>query len=527
MRWRPLSLAEKCRLAFGGAVLLTLLLVLVFPYLWMQKLTTKAFLDQSRQRANLLYVAHFRLGRLSQPGPPSIDEDGHPIDPMQLGVQWIRLGQDQTDPLAGLPQPDRQFINSMLERQSDEDFHRISARGLSNYTYYRVIRTTESCLSCHNPQGPGPIFSMNAPVGVAVVVSRDVAGEIRRIVLVNRLAVAIAGLLGATGAMVAFYWITQRVILRPIRQLRALANNVAEGNLNLRSSIDTGDEYQRLAEAFNHMLDTIEAAHKKLEEANRQLDQKIAELSQKNVELLKANKLKSEFLANVSHEFRTPLNSIIGFAQVLKDRPTLLETEKGRRYMDNIISSGNRLLQMINDLLQLAKAEAGKLELRIEQCSLAQICEALQYTFLPQTHQKRLKVKISLSPDIPLLWTDCGKVQQILHNLFSNAVKFTPERGQIEIRANMLDEKTLRVEVADTGPGIPEEAQAMIFEKFYQADGSLTRKTPGTGLGLAICKELVSLLAGKIGFVSQPGKGSVFWFEIPVVLGTRAAQTAS
>jgi len=514
-----LSLAEKCRLAFGGAVVLTLLLVLVFPYLWMQKLTVKALLDESRERVRLLWLTHFRLDRLNQPGPPSIDLEGSLVGPNGLGIRWLRLDTGQGNVLAVLDQPDRQYIQSMLARQSDEELHQVRERGQLNCYYYRVVRATESCLACHNTQGPAPVFSINAPVGVAIAVSQDVGGQIRRIVLVNRLAVAIAGLLGATGAMVAFYWITQRVILRPIRQLRALANNVAEGNLDIRSSIDTGDEYQRLAEAFNHMLDTLEAAQKKLQEANRQLDQKIAELSQRNVELFRANKLKSEFLANVSHEFRTPLNSIIGFAQVLKDRPTLLKTEKGQRYIDNIISGGNTLLQMINDLLQLAKAEAGKLEVRVEQGSLPQICEALQYAFLPQTHQKRLRLKVSLDPDIPLLWTDCGKVQQILHNLVSNAVKFTPERGQIEIRARMVDQKTLRVEVADNGPGIPEEDQPMLFEKFYQVDGSLTRKASGTGLGLAICKELVTLLAGRIGFESAPGKGSVFWFEIPVALG--------
>ena len=247
--------------------------------------------------------------------------------------------------------------------------------------YVRVFRATEGCVSCHNPQGSAGAFSLNENVGAAIFQTRTVGGELRKMVFMNRIWTFMAAVLGATGAMVAFYWITQRVILRPIRQLRALANNVAEGNLSVRSSIATGDEYEKLAEAFNHMLDHLQAAQEELRQANRQLDMKIGELSERNVELFKANKLKSEFLANMSHEFRTPLNAILGFAQVLREKPGLLKQEKGQRYAENIITSGNRLLTMINDLLDLAKTQAGKMELHIEQASVLQICESMVSSF--------------------------------------------------------------------------------------------------------------------------------------------------
>ena len=236
-------------------------------------------------------------------------------------------------------------------------------------------------MSCHNPQGSAGAFSLHENVGAAILQTRSVGGELRKMVFMNRIWTVMAAVLGATGAMVAFYWITQRVILRPIRQLRALANNVAEGNLDVRSSIATGDEYEKLAEAFDHMLDHLQAAQEELREANRQLDGKIGELSERNIELYKANKLKSEFLANMSHEFRTPLNAILGFAQVLREKPGLLKKEKGQRYAENIITSGNRLLTMINDLLDLAKAQAGKIELHIEQASVLQICESMVSSF--------------------------------------------------------------------------------------------------------------------------------------------------
>jgi len=525
VRLRPLSLAEKCRLMFGGAVLLSLSLVLVFPYLWMQKLTTKNLIDVSRERANLMYRSHFRLDKIIQSGLRTLDPSGDVAEANALPMRWIRFGPDPMENLNSVDEPHNDAIRSLLQGPAEDDFRSTRTGGVLQSHYYKLFRAGESCIVCHNPQGSARAFSLNEPIGAAIISRLDVGGEIRRIILVNRIGIAVAGLIGAICAMVAFYWITQRVILSPIRQLRAMANNVADGNLEIRSTIMTGDEYEKLSQAFNHMLDNLQAAQEKLREANRQLDLKIAELSERNIELYKANKVKSEFLANISHEFRTPLNSILGFAQVLKDRPTLLKTDKGQRYAENIITSGNRLLHMINDLLQLAKAEAGEIELHIEQGSLPQICEALVSAFLPQTHEKRLRVRVTLDPAIPLLRTDVGKVQQILYNLFSNAVKFTPARGQIEIKAHRLDDKMMRVAIIDTGCGIAKADHEHIFEKFRQVDGSLTRQTPGTGLGLAISKELATLLTGQIGLESEPDKGSTFWLDIPVALAKESQET--
>jgi signal transduction histidine kinase len=333
----------------------------------------------------------------------------------------------------------------------------------------------------------------------------------------NRLWTSIAGLLAAIGAMVAFYIIVQRVILRPIRQLRAMVNNISEGNLDARSAIKSGDEYERLSDAFNDMLDGLQESQEKLRQANKNLDAKIAQLSDRNIELFKANKLKSEFLANMSHEFRTPLNAILGFAQLLRERPAD-DIEKSKRYAENIITSGRSLLNMINDLLDFAKAEAGRIEVRIEKMSIRQLCENLTGFFVPLTEQKKIELALDIADDIPLVQTDYGKVQQILYNLLSNAIKFTSEGGSVRISAAMAGDVTVRISVADTGCGIAEEHKDRIFEKFRQLDGSITRQGSGTGLGLAICKELAELLAGSISVQSEVGKGSVFSLEIPVNL---------
>jgi signal transduction histidine kinase len=356
--------------------------------------------------------------------------------------------------------------------------------------------------------------------------------------LLNRVWIIVAGLIAGTGAIVVFYWITQRVILRPIRQLRALANNVTEGNLDIRSSIKTGDEYEKLANAFNNMLDGLLATQEKLRQANKQLDAKIAELSERNIDLFKANKVKSEFLANISHEFRTPLNAILGFAQVLREsadkwqienRKSKIENRK--RYAENIITSGNRLLNMVNDLLDLAKTQAGKMELHIEKTSVAGLLKALVSSFSLLTKEKKIKVKLQVDSDLPPLTTDTGKVQQILYNFLSNAVKFTPPQGRIEIRASRRpvgprqDEKMVRIAVADTGPGIAEADREKIFEKFRQVDGSITRESTGSGLGLTISTELAAMLAGSIGMESECGKGSTFWLDIPITLTKENDQT--
>ncbi len=516
----PLSLAEKCRIMFGTAVLLSLVIALLIPYIWMRQLTKKDLLDTNRARVeSILLGSHFRPRGTGEMTLPELNDQGDPKDPNAPGLLWIPLrGENAQDGLAQLSRIQKTLYDDLTEESRDEDLVLSKVEGLLHSDYVRLFRATDNCVSCHNSQGSAGPFSVNEVVGVAAIRTHGFGSDLRRTRFLNFIWVVVAGLIGGTGAIIAFYWITQRVILRPIRQLRALVNNVAEGNLDVRSSIVTGDEYEKLAAAFNHMLDNLQGAQEELRQANRQLDAKIAELSERNIELFKANKLKSEFLANMSHEFRTPLNAILGFAEVLQSKPALLRKEKGQRYAENIITSGNRLLGMINDLLDLAKTQAGKMELHIEPVSLSQLCESLVSSCSLLTRRKKLKVRSQIDPGIPILVTDGGKVQQVLYNFLSNAVKFTPVRGKIDIEACMLDENTVRISVSDTGCGIAEEDKEKIFDKFRQVDGSLTRESPGSGLGLAISKELSHMLAGSVGMDSQVDVGSTFWLDIPATL---------
>ncbi len=527
LRLSPLSLAKKCRFTFGAAVVFVLAIALLLPYIWMGQLIKKDLLDTGRARSQALLDRHFQLKDPAQTALAPLDNTGQEIDVNDPDMRWIRFTKDDENKSAydKLTEQTIQLIESLKVDQARNDNILLRKKdGILQSNYVRIFRATDNCISCHNPQGSAlkRAFSLNEMIGAVVIQSQDLGGEIRDTKFMNLLFIFVAGLIGGIGAVVAFYWITQSVILRPIRQLRAIANNVTEGNLDIRSAIKTGDEYEKLADAFNNMLDGLQATQEKLRQANKQLDAKIAELSERNIELFKANKVKGEFLANISHEFRTPLNAILGFAQVLREKPHLLKKEKAQRYAENIITSGNSLLNMINDLLDLAKTQAGKMELHIEKTTVQQLCKALVSSFSLLTKKKKIKVKLLVDSDIPILSTDAGKVQQILYNFLSNAVKFTPQQGRIEIRAKMIDEKMVRIEVSDTGCGIAESDKKKIFEKFRQADGSITRESTGTGLGLTISTELAAMLAGSIGMESELDKGSTFWLDIPVTLTKEA-----
>lgn len=336
----------------------------------------------------------------------------------------------------------------------------------------------------------------------------------------SRIILVLAGLLAGFFAILVFYLVSHKLILAPVRDLKALVTRVAEGDLAARSRIATGDEYEELSTAFNAMLNQLESSRNELETINRSLDTRLGELAETNVALFESNRLKSEFLANVSHELRTPLTSILGFADLLNETSQSDgNIDKGRleRYANNILQSGRMLLDIINDLLDLAKIEAGKIELHRSEFSVRDLCEALADFLKPMTDKKALGLTLRQDEHLPKMNSDAGKLRQILFNLLSNAIKYTPEGGQIQMEVRVLPGGgRLRFDVVDTGPGIAREDQERIFEKFRQLDSSKTREHGGTGLGLAISRELAQLLGGGIRVESEPGQGARFIVEVPV-----------
>lgn len=398
------------------------------------------------------------------------------------------------------------------------------------YQYYEAIQWKRQCISCHMnlvEMGVIPPSEMattpEIPLHAVRVVmpfedTREAINKARAILI----AVAI---LTVFVAMVGLYVIVRYVIVKPLQHLRDVSDQVSQGDLKVRAEIKTEDEFQDLAESFNRMLRHLTDTQNELQRVNTDLDAKVDELAQANMQLYEMNRLKSDFLANMSHELRTPLNSIIGFSEVLQNISSL--NDKQKRYAGNIQKSGRMLLEMINDILDLAKLEAGKMEIRPSEFQLDVIVQTQCDIVRTLAEDKNIDLEVQVEPRLPSLFQDQAKVQQILTNLLSNAIKFTPEGGRIIVKAFRNQDMQLELSVEDTGVGIAEEDHEIIFEKFRQSaavvgqDG-LTREYSGTGLGLSIIKEICKLLHGEIHFISELGKGSTFTVVLPWVVPAEA-----
>ncbi|MEU6183522.1 HAMP domain-containing protein [Streptomyces coeruleorubidus] len=290
------------------------------------------------------------------------------------------------------------------------------------------------------------------------------------------------------------------------------------------------EELQRSNADLEEKASLLAAQNRDIEAKNLQIEQARQELETRAQQLSLASKYKSEFLANMSHELRTPLNSLLILAQLLAQNPSRNLTPKQVEYAQIIHSAGSDLLQLISDILDLSKVEAGKMDVAPERVALRQLIEYVEATFRPMTTQKSLDFTVTTAPGAPAdLLTDDSRLRQVLRNLLSNAVKFT-ERGGVQLSIEpAVDEEVpegvirggavVAFRVKDTGIGIPEQQLETIFGAFQQADGTTSRKYGGTGLGLSITREIAHLLGGAVMVDSTPGQGSTFTLFLPVARG--------
>jgi signal transduction histidine kinase len=265
-----------------------------------------------------------------------------------------------------------------------------------------------------------------------------------------------------------------------------------------------------------HLLQTF-AAQSVLAIENARL---FREIEEKGRQLESASKHKSEFLANMSHELRTPLNAILGYTELILDNIYGDVSEKVRDVLIRLEKSGRHLLGLINDVLDLSKIEAGQLTLALADYSMKEVVQTVFTAVESLAAEKHLALKVSVPPDMPLGHGDERRITQVLLNLVGNAIKFT-EAGEVRVEVGAPDD-TFLVSVADTGPGIAPADQERIFEEFHQVDSSSTRKKGGTGLGLSIAKRIIEMHGGRIWVESSPGRGSTFWFRLPIHVERRA-----
>ena len=281
-------------------------------------------------------------------------------------------------------------------------------------------------------------------------------------------------------------------LIGPIQRIDTRLAAIASGDFSGRVDVPNRDELGALATNVNRMNDELRRLYRELKATSRH---------------------KSEFLANMSHELRTPLNAIIGFSQVLRERLFGDINKKQEEYLDDILSSGNHLLALINDVLDLSKVEAGQVELEVAPFSLRDALERGVVMVRERATRDGVEVALATTRGVDVVEGDERRIRQVIFNLLSNAVKFTPAGGVVDVSASRVDGE-VRVSVADTGPGIAPEDHNRIFEEFQQTDAGVEQRE-GTGLGLALSKRLVELHGGRIWVDSDLGKGSTFVFTLP------------
>lgn len=512
------SLERKCRFLFGGGLMLLITGSFYF-YAW---LNARLVYEQNVLRARMLVIPilleHAWSQGATQEFEPLFRElAGELKPPDEPDRTWQLIHADPASPRS---QPDDQAGFDALARirQGEREVTEYVERdGQSFYHYYAELRAGNSCIRCHELRNagvrPGDLLGM---VKITFPLDRT-----QKALAMNNAVLLATAIVTAFLAMLAVYAMVRYVIVKPVLHLKDVSDEIAHGNLDLRADIRTGDEFEELSHAFNRMLRHLVTIQEELREVNANLDAKVDELAQLNLRLYEMNKLKDDFLATISHELRTPLNSILGFSDVLAGFDNL--NDKQKRYLNNIQSSGRDLMCLINDVLDLAKIESGKLEVQPLEFSLADLVERQAGAMLPLAEKRNINLTWDVVADLPPLRQDAGKLQQILNNLLSNAIKFTPDGGRVRVRACRHSDDRFDLVVDDTGIGIPLEEQETIFEKFRQGKAvpgqsdTLTREYGGTGLGLSIVKELSKLLGGEVLLDSEFGKGSVFTVRLPFV----------
>lgn len=526
------SLERKCRFLFGGGLMLLIAGSFYFYASLNRKLIENTNLTRARTLSRVVMLSHHwktselpsfhdvidKLSMDSLASNPYATKSDQSItefeEPTDFNWQVLKVTErplhneayDAIDAII-LGQPEYILTQPGIDAEQGDTYH-----------YYAAMRAKGSCIGCHKQTNP----ELTEGDLLGIVYLKFPLKKTQKALAMNNAILMATAIVTAFLAMLAAYAIVRYVIVKPVLHLKDVSDGIARGILDLRADIRTGDEFEELSHAFNRMLRHLVTVQEELQGVNHNLDAKVDELAQVNLNLYETNKLKDNFLATMSHELRTPLNSILGFSEVLEQAENL--SDKQHRYVHNIQQSGRELTALINELLDLAKIESGKMEVQIVDTAINDLVSRQVDSISSLAHKKNIELNLIPSEEIKIVQQDPGKLQQILNNLLSNAVKFTPEGGRVNIYVDKIDEQRFQILVEDTGVGIPLDDQEMIFDKFRQGKSipgmqdTMTREFGGTGLGLSIVKELTKLLGGEIFLESEFGKGSRFFVQLPIVL---------
>jgi signal transduction histidine kinase len=325
----------------------------------------------------------------------------------------------------------------------------------------------------------------------------------------NRKSLILTSAFAVTAVVLALFcgFVISWSFILPVREAQSFLDQVAAGNFGGRISVPNRDELGVLADRMNHMSEELQRFDKEQRRA-------AAELGRLNEQLAQTSKAKSEFLANMSHELRTPMNAILGFTEMLLDGlygdvPDLLKEP-----LTDIQVNGRHLLHLINDVLDLSKIEAGRMELALGEYSVREVIDIVHVSLRSLAAEKGLEFATSVPDDLPIAYGDNRRLTQCLMNLAGNAIKFT-KQGRVEIGVELARDELI-YHVSDTGMGIPKDELENVFAEFRQIDATITREFGGTGLGLSITKKFVEMHGGRIWIESEVGKGCTFFFAVPI-----------
>jgi len=419
----------------------------------------------------------------------------------------------------------RQALNQMLERGVEPRFDpgrplEDEVAGKRYLVIIKPILNERDCYHCH--------ASSRKVLGGMVI--RFDAERLYSQVTDQRNRTVIIALFLIPLAAIFTYLIVNKLIRRPVEELAEKAKKFAEGDMTTFVDVKTEDEIGILGKTFNYMVESVSSTSNKLEEEVKRKSALLSErtrlltlLERANKDLRELDKLKSTFLANMSHELRTPMNAIIGYTDLMIDGVDGPVNEEQEKSLKKVANNARHLLQLINDVLDISKIEAGKMKLNPKEFDLNWLVESALHTFEPQMKMKGLALTIDIHEGMPLIYGDDDRIREIFINLLANAIKFT-NQGGITISARLSERAVkpgeppmfMEICIEDTGIGIKEEDLGKIFDKFVQSDLTTIRQYEGTGLGLSIARGLVSLHKGVIWVTSKVGEGSKFCFTLPL-----------